>query len=223
MVFFWLPKEVASSFIVLESSLVRDYVVIKSSRKLIQGIKVNSLVLQKVGSVVSSTSRRFYLTNGVESQIVRLLYLDVDLLGLRLRPPNSNLDSSKEFQLRHIEGLRITLNNAGRLPINKLRDSNSSNIDFSELPLEDESQALLAQSLQSQAKKFKTMVAVVHASYLAGLSEHWNTPIPDKVKDLIGESVTSCKDDGDISNHMDKKRSLSNKPVMAVVLEQLLF
>ncbi|KAJ0091308.1 hypothetical protein Patl1_14632 [Pistacia atlantica] len=92
-----------------------------------------------------------------------------------------------------VEGLGITLNNAGQLPINKLRDSNSSNIDFSELPLEDKSQALLAQSLQSQAKKFKTMV-----------------------KDLIVESVTSCKDDGDISNHMDKKRSLSNKPVMAV-------
>ncbi|XP_031272557.1 uncharacterized protein LOC116131052 [Pistacia vera] len=64
------------------------------------GDKGQCLVPQKVGLVVSSISRRFYLTNDVESQMVRLLSSDMDLFGLRLRPPNYNLDSSKEFQLR---------------------------------------------------------------------------------------------------------------------------
>ncbi|KAJ0088904.1 hypothetical protein Patl1_32870 [Pistacia atlantica] len=66
----------------------------------------------------------------------------------------------------------MALNNVGQLPINKLRDSNSSNTYFSKLPHEDKSQALLEQSLQSQAKMFKTMVAVVDASYLAALRKH---------------------------------------------------
>ncbi|XP_031260474.1 probable LRR receptor-like serine/threonine-protein kinase At1g56140 [Pistacia vera] len=84
------------------------------------------------------------------------------------------------------------------------------------LPLQNKLQAFLAQSLQIQAKKFKTMVVVVDASYLARLWKHWNNPIPNKVKDLIGESITSCEDDGETSNHMDKKRLFSNELVVVV-------
>ncbi|KAJ0079190.1 hypothetical protein Patl1_24201 [Pistacia atlantica] len=60
------------------------------------------------------------------------------------------------------------------------------------------------------------MVVVVDASYLARLWKHWNNPIPNKVKDLIGESITSCEDDGETSNHMDKKRLFSNELVVVV-------
>lgn len=276
-------KEVGSSFVMLESSMVRDPGGDNSCKEVDSGNKiqglVNSLVPQTVGSVVSSSSRRFQLTNDVELQMVRLLSSNMDLLELKSRPANSNFDTgSKEVLLRRnyaiptfaqsiypllldlhdifgylpsmtralalaqkmlndvnrgeavdtqvisevhtfriaVEGLRIALNNAGRLPINKLRDSNSPKIEFSELPVEDKSHALLAQSLQSQAKEFKTMVAVVDASCLAGLRKHWNTPVPDKVKDLITEPIANFEGDGETSNYVDRKRLLSNKPVVAV-------
>ncbi|KAE8660618.1 hypothetical protein F3Y22_tig00116951pilonHSYRG00518 [Hibiscus syriacus] len=112
-----------------------------------------------------------------------------------------------------VEALRIALNNAGQLPIEKLRNARTSDIAFSELPIEDKSHAILAQALQSQAKKFKTVVAVVDASSLAGLRTNWNTPVPEEVKDLVSNLVV---DDGETSNHTDNKRLLSKKPVVAV-------
>ncbi|XVF08376.1 hypothetical protein REPUB_Repub06bG0221300 [Reevesia pubescens] len=119
-----------------------------------------------------------------------------------------------------VEALRIALNNAGQLPIDKLQNGNTSEIAFSELPLEDKSHALLAQALQSQAKKFKTVVAIVDASSLAGLRKNWNTPVPPEVKDLVGHLVTDGLGDGDgdgeTSNQTDRKQLLSNKPVVAV-------
>ncbi|XWS67335.1 hypothetical protein CRYUN_Cryun05aG0278100 [Craigia yunnanensis] len=117
-----------------------------------------------------------------------------------------------------VEALRVALNNAGQLPIDKLRNANTSEIAFSELPIEDKSHAILAQALQSQAKKFKTVVAIVDASSLAGLRTNWNTPVPPEVKDLVAHLVTDGIGDGDgeTSNHTDSKRLLSNKPVVAV-------
>lgn len=269
-----VAKEVGSSFMVVESRIVRNSVSDNPSGEVdvmnkVQGL-VSSLVPQKVGSVVSSRSRSFCITNDVESQMVKLLSSNLDLLG-------SRFSGSKEVQPRSsyhvpsfaqsvypllvdlhdvfidlpsitralafaqkmfydvnrgeavdtevisevctfriaVEGLRIALNNASRLPINKLRDSNLSNIDFSELALEDKSSALLAQALQNQAKKFKTVVAVVDASCLAGLRKHWNTPLPHEVEDLVGQLVTSCGDDDENSN-LNRKWLLSSKPVVAV-------
>ncbi|XP_012486275.1 uncharacterized protein LOC105799991 [Gossypium raimondii] len=115
-----------------------------------------------------------------------------------------------------VEALRIALNNAGRLPIDKLRNGRTFEIAFSELPFEDKSHAILAQALQSQAKKFKTVVAIVDASSLAGLRTNWNTPVPPEVKDLVSHLVVDDAGDGDTSDHTDNKRSLSNKPVVAV-------
>ncbi|KAK3204654.1 hypothetical protein Dsin_018700 [Dipteronia sinensis] len=275
--------EVGSSFMVIESSLFRNSAAdnplgeVDTVNKL-QGF-VSSLVLQKVGSVVSLSSRRLSITNDVQLRMVKLLSSNMDLLGLKSRRSGSNLEAgSSEIQLRDgyqvpsfaqsiyplfvdlhdifvdlpsmtralafaqkmffdvnrgevvdtqvisevytfriaVEGLRIALNNAGRLPLNKLRNSNPSNIDFSELPVEEKSHALLAQSLQSQAKKFKTMVAVVDASCLAGLRKHWNTPVPHEVKDLVGQLATDCEDDEEASSYMIRKRLLSDKPVVAV-------
>ncbi|MBA0730710.1 hypothetical protein Golax_023349 [Gossypium laxum] len=115
-----------------------------------------------------------------------------------------------------VEALRIALNNAGQLPIEKLRNASTSEIAFSELPVEDKSHAILAQALQSQAKKFKTVVAIVDASSLAGLRTNWNTPVPPEVKDLVDHLVVDDVGDGETSNHTDNKRLLSNKSVAAV-------
>ncbi|KAK8512126.1 hypothetical protein V6N12_031854 [Hibiscus sabdariffa] len=111
-----------------------------------------------------------------------------------------------------VEALRIALNDTGRFPIDKLRNARSSEIAFSELPVEDKSHAILAQALQSQAKKFKIIVAIVDASSLAGLRTNWNTPVPPEVKDLVACLVV---DDGETTSHGDNKL-LSEKPVVAV-------
>ncbi|KAL4384614.1 hypothetical protein GQ457_15G021880 [Hibiscus cannabinus] len=115
-----------------------------------------------------------------------------------------------------VEALRIALNSAGQLPIDKLRNGRASEIAFSELPIEEKSHAILAQALQSQAKKFKTVVAIVDASSLAGLRTNWNTPVPAEVKDLVANLVVDDVGDGETSNHTDNKRLLSKKPVVAV-------
>ncbi|KAG2720908.1 hypothetical protein I3843_02G044500 [Carya illinoinensis] len=115
-----------------------------------------------------------------------------------------------------VEGLRIALNNAGRLPINKIGNPKSVKVEFSELPIEDKSHVLFAQTLRSQTKKFKTIVAVVDASSLADLRKHWNTPVPPDVKELVEQIVMNCEDDDEHSNHTNKKRLLTGKPVVAV-------
>ncbi|XP_031282082.1 uncharacterized protein LOC116140608 [Pistacia vera] len=203
---------------------------------------LSSLAPPKVDLVVSSITKRFFLTNDVESLMTRLLSSDMDLFGLRLRRPNSNLDSSKEFQLRcdsvictiiypllldlrDIFADLPSMSRALALAQKMLFDVNRGEVMDTEVIYEaytfqiDKSQAFLARSLQSQAKKIKTVVAVVDARYLPRLQKYWNTSIPEKFKDFIGESVTSCEDDGETSNHMNKKRFFSNKPVVAVGVE----
>ncbi|XP_011026374.1 PREDICTED: uncharacterized protein LOC105127003 [Populus euphratica] len=115
-----------------------------------------------------------------------------------------------------VEGLRIALNNAGRFPIKELGKPNKTKIEFSELQVQDKSHALIAQALQSQTRKFKTIVAVVDASGLGGIRKHWNTPVPPEVKDLVGHLVTVCESDGEVPNHAEKRRLLSNKYLVAV-------
>lgn len=115
-----------------------------------------------------------------------------------------------------VEGLRIALNSAGRLPIKEAGKPNKTKVEFSELQVQDKSYALIAQALQSQTRNFKTIVAVVDASGLAGIRKHWNTPVPPEVKDLVGKLVTNCESDGEVPNHDEKRRLLSNKPMVAV-------
>lgn len=112
-----------------------------------------------------------------------------------------------------VEGLRVALNSAGRSPISKSRGIKSEEIEFSDLSTEDKSSAILAHALQSHGKRFKTIVAIVDASSLAGLRKHWNAPVPQEVKDLLGSTVTDCTGDEETSN---KKRLLTKKPVLAV-------
>ncbi|RDX61056.1 hypothetical protein CR513_60746, partial [Mucuna pruriens] len=116
-----------------------------------------------------------------------------------------------------VEGLRIALNNKGLRPVNsKGAAAKSDKIEFSELPVDDKSHALLAQAIRSQTYKFKTIVAVVDASALAGLRKHWDTPLPVEVKELVGQLITNSEGNGDVLSHSDKKRLLTDKPMVAV-------
>ncbi|KAM1697178.1 hypothetical protein TB1_030628 [Malus domestica] len=68
---------------------------------------------------------------------------------------------SEVYALRiAVERQRISLNNAGRLPINKIRDPNLNRAEISDLPVEDKSHTLLVEALHGQTKKFNTIVAV---------------------------------------------------------------
>lgn len=115
-----------------------------------------------------------------------------------------------------VEGLRIALNNKGLRPVNRKGAAKLDKVEFSELPVDDKSHALFAQAIRSQGEKFKTMVAVVDASALAGLRKHWDTPLPVEVKELVGELITNSEGKGVMLNHSDKKRLLTDKPMVAV-------
>ncbi|CAK7334099.1 unnamed protein product [Dovyalis caffra] len=198
----------------------------------------SSLVPQKVNLVALQSSRRFSLDNNVQTQMVKLLssYMDASMHKLspsssvsesglnEIQPGNSfqgeAVDSriiSEVYTFRvAVEGLRIALNNAGRLPIKESGISNKTKVEFSELHVQDKSYALIAQALQSQTRKFKTIVAVVDASGLAGIRKHWNTPVPPEVKDLVGQLVTDCESNREVPNHAERRQLLSNKPMVAV-------
>ncbi|CAH8368835.1 unnamed protein product [Eruca vesicaria subsp. sativa] len=94
-----------------------------------------------------------------------------------------------------VEGLRIALNNAGRLNIRNL----GTEVQFSKLSSDDKAYALMADDLRSQAKKFKNIVAVVDASNLAGLRRHWRTCVPQEFKVMSTEHKVLGFDSNDDS------------------------
>lgn len=269
-------QDVGSSLLLLDSPFVKS-----DGNQITEpevGNKFQALVMQpsnlvpnKVGSTVSTSSKRFSLTNDLHLQMVRSLssYLSSNLSpsgDASEAEPRSNYQAPSFAQsvyplladlhdifvgipllrraLAHaqkilydvdrgevietrllsevysfriaVEGLRIALNNYGRLPINKMGKPNSSKVDFSVLSVEEKSHVLLVQALKSQTEKFKSIVAIVDASGLAGLRKHWNTSVPIEVKDMVENLVTNCECDGEISNPTDRKRLLTGKPVVAV-------
>uniref|UniRef100_A0A2P2KTN1 Uncharacterized protein LOC105127003 n=1 Tax=Rhizophora mucronata TaxID=61149 RepID=A0A2P2KTN1_RHIMU len=275
-----VAKEAGSSFLVLEAPVVKASVGEKSSGEVdgsegVQGL-VTSLVPLKLGGLVSSSLRRFYLTDDVQSQMVKLLSSHVDASMRKSSPPSSvpeaGLKPLSTFQVPSfaqsiyplfvdlhnifndlpsigralafsqnmlydinrgevvnartisevytfrvaVEGLRIALNNAGRLPIRRMVKSDETKMEFSALPVEEKSYALLSQALQSQTKKFKNIVAVVDASSLAGLRKHWNTPVPPGLKDLVAQLVVNYESDDEVSHSSGKKWLFSNKPMVAL-------
>ncbi|KAK6920942.1 hypothetical protein RJ641_014620 [Dillenia turbinata] len=119
------------------------------------------------------------------------------------------------FQIA-VEGLRIALNNAGRLPMKKMGNPESDRCEFVDLFIDEKSHALLAQALRSQARRFKTVVAVVDAGSLGALRKYWNTEIPSEVKDVLDDLVTDCESDGIVSKGIYKKRFITDKPVVAI-------
>ncbi|KAF3497325.1 hypothetical protein DY000_02055589 [Brassica cretica] len=97
-----------------------------------------------------------------------------------------------------VEGIRIALNNSGRLPIRNLGYvSNQTQVQFSKLSSKEKSYALMAANLRDQAKNFKKIVAVVDAGNLAGLRRHWRTRVPQEVKDMSTEHTVLDSDSND--------------------------
>jgi hypothetical protein len=115
-----------------------------------------------------------------------------------------------------VEGIRTVLNNEGMQPIGEKGVSMSKKIEFSELPDDDKSEVLFAQAIRSQTDKFKTIVAVVDASALAGIRKHWDTPLPSEAKDIVGELIMDSEGKGVSLNHGDMNWTLSDRPAMAV-------
>ncbi|KAJ0555337.1 hypothetical protein HanOQP8_Chr07g0237571 [Helianthus annuus] len=115
-----------------------------------------------------------------------------------------------------VEGLRIALNNAGRAPVKKPRNGQPCNVDFSSLPDEEKSHALVAHAIRSRTNDFKSVVAVLDASTLAGLRKHWNTVVPNEIVGTVDELIAESANNGETANHREKKRKLKNKPVVAV-------
>lgn len=124
---------------------------------------------------------------------------------------NKLLSEVYAFQIA-VEGLRIALNNAGRV----IRNPIPAKCEFSDLPVDDQAHAVLAQALRSQTKKYKSIVAVVDAGGLAGLRKNWKTAIPPEVEDMVDQLVFNFEDDGESSMHSNRKWKLTNKPVVAV-------
>lgn len=124
---------------------------------------------------------------------------------------NRLLSEVYAFQIA-VEGLRIALNNAGRL----IRNPVSAHCEFSDLPVDDKSHAILAHALRSQTKKYKSIVAVVDASGLAGLRKHWKTTVPPEVKDMVDLLVINFGDDGEPLMHCNRKWLIADKPMVAV-------
>lgn len=276
-----MAEEIGSSFLVLESrSLKSDGAGISPSSETSNvsnklhslALRPATLVPQNLGSAVYK-SRRFFIANDLQSQMVKLVSPSVDLsLSRKDSPKDTGLGTvepspdycpppfaqmvypllmdlhdifsdipsmdralsyaQKLFHNVHrgesvdaeilsevytfqiaVEGLRVALTNAGRLPIHKL---GNPKIDFENLSVEEKSHCLLAQALRSQAKKFKTVVAVTDAAGLAGFRKYWNTPVPEEIGDIF-EEIVVCEDFGSGETTKDeKKRLLSAKPVVAV-------
>lgn len=90
----------------------------------------------------------------------------------------------------HANKMRIALNNVARFPVNKMIRVQSPNVEFSE---EEMANVILANALKSQARKVKSIVAIVNASSLAGIRKHWNTPVTQKIEQLADRYFTEIK------------------------------
>ncbi|KAH0659527.1 hypothetical protein KY289_028275 [Solanum tuberosum] len=199
--------------------------------RLLSSHLVNSSSLQKIGSEDIQQQLNYQVPQFAQTVYPLLLdlyniFVDIPSIGRALACAQKmfhdvcngdavNTDVLSEVYVFKIavEGLRIALNNAGRLPLSKM---GCPTTEFSELSIEDKSHALLAQSLRSQTEKFKSIVAVVDASGLAGLRKHWSVNVPEEVKEIVEQLVTDSEDDGDNSSQSDKKGLLAVKPVVAV-------
>ncbi|GAB2294180.1 hypothetical protein Dimus_028399 [Dionaea muscipula] len=168
------------------------------------------------------------------AQVVYPLLLDLQSIGRALANAQrmlldiergENVDSQVlsevyAFQIA-VEGLRIALNNAGRLPMSKMVDQNQNQnqnqnqIEFAGLSREEKSHCLLAQALRSQAKNYKKIVAVVDASCLADIRKHWNTLVPVEVTNEVEELVVSHELHLEEAGEKRRQRLLTDKPVVA--------
>ncbi|KAF2300150.1 hypothetical protein GH714_009919 [Hevea brasiliensis] len=97
-----VAREVGSSFLLLETPLVQTSVVDDSSSEVdtesvVRGL-VSSLIPQKLGSAVSSSSGKFCLTDEIHFQMVKLLSPYMEVSMQKLRPSSSVSEAgSKEI------------------------------------------------------------------------------------------------------------------------------
>ncbi|KAA8517318.1 hypothetical protein F0562_017611 [Nyssa sinensis] len=185
-------EDVGSSFLLLEAPSMNaegDSCGEPTIRNKFQALVLQqcSLVPQKVSSVSPKT---FCVTNDLQHQMVRSICSYLAQSASKVAPSTSVSEVDiGEFQPRCnylVEGLRIALNNAARCPVSKL--PGSARIEFSELPVNDKSHVLLAQTLRSQTKNFKTIVAIVEASSLAAAIALGKSFGPSK---LVGHGIAS--------------------------------
>ncbi|XP_057957984.1 uncharacterized protein LOC131150924 [Malania oleifera] len=127
------------------------------------------------------------------------------------------LSDVRTFQIA-VEGLRLALNNSARCPISEMQAPNTTGIEFSELPMDDKSNVLLAQALRSQTKNFKSIVAIVEARNLAGLRKHWKTSVSWEVEDYIKKIFTKYETNEEslATGSMDFLKKFTDKPMVAV-------
>ncbi|ERN20115.1 hypothetical protein AMTR_s00066p00057280 [Amborella trichopoda] len=110
-----------------------------------------------------------------------------------------------------VEGLRYIISSTNK------RQQSMSNVEYSGLSQEEKCNALFAQSLRNQAKKCKSLVAVVDASSLAGIRRHWNTSLPPEIAESTAQLFAADELGGEGPNdNSEKKSSLVDKPVVAV-------
>ncbi|KAE9450547.1 hypothetical protein C3L33_17551, partial [Rhododendron williamsianum] len=215
-----VAEEVGSSFLLLESPFVKcggeenPACEGETGNKFqVLGLQPSTLVPQKVGSVVSSSSRRFCVTTDLHLQMLKPLcsfFTQASSVSegnsddLELRADYEAPPFARSFTL-YLSASNQTMGN-----------SNSDKTKFAELDVEEKSHALLAHALRSQTKNFKSIVAIVDASGLAGLRKHWNTSIPLEIKDMVEQLITDCENVEETSDHGNRKQLLTSKPVVAV-------
>ncbi|CAL9170591.1 unnamed protein product [Musa hybrid cultivar] len=138
------------------------------------------------------------------------------------KPVNTQTLSSVYIFRIAVEGLRIALNNSARFSMERTKKSNSTEIEFFELPSEEKSHVLFVQALRSQAKKFGSVVAIVDVGCLAGLRRHWNTSVPLNVSESTDTCFTKYHDDDPDANdekvveNMKRKGLLAERPVVTI-------
>lgn len=113
-----------------------------------------------------------------------------------------------------VEGLRIAVNKAGRRPIGRVQGSVT--MEFSKLPMSEKSHVVLAKALRSKTKDFKSIVAIVEASSLAGLRKYWRTPVSWDFEHLVKQSIRKYNDHQERLAIGTVDKLLAENPMVAI-------
>lgn len=105
-----------------------------------------------------------------------------------------------------VEALRIAINEAARYPLEN--NIKPTRLEFSQISSEETSDAICAQAIRSEARKFGSLVVIVDAARLAGLRKHWATQVPSEIANLTDQCFMHYyvkdehpKEDLDIDNN----------------------
>ncbi|XP_024393122.1 uncharacterized protein [Physcomitrium patens] len=101
---------------------------------------------------------------------------------------SNDLRKASMFRI-FVEICRVRMNNSILASARKVPSRSAA--EFYDLPYEDKSHAILAQSLQKEAREHGTVVAVVDVNRVAGIRQQWNQQIPEDFIPLIDECYVS--------------------------------